>query len=233
MSRILRHTNRGGAVLIGDQQTDQLAEDNAAGLLAQLFPSVSYVTAPNGARLIPIQEVFSIQQHFAEECERVRKDAHAKGFEAGRQDGLTEARTVLKRFDAAIADAVQERERLLNEARSRVLALVEQVSRKVTFDAIEIDRDATAEMINRIIDQLVDKRRITIKVAPDYLPIVEQHLERFLGQSTAIKELTIEADPRVKSGGCFIETPTGDIDARIESQFDVIHETLSAHEPQP
>jgi flagellar biosynthesis/type III secretory pathway protein FliH len=30
----------------------------------------------------------------------------------------------------------------------------------------------------------------------------------------------------VKYGGCFIETPTGDIDARLESQFEVISDAV-------
>ena len=51
-------------------------------------------------------------------------------------------------------------------------------------------------------------------------------MDRFLSGSTAIKDLQFEADPRVREGGCFIETPTGDIDARLESQFEVIEHVL-------
>ena len=88
-------------------------------------------------------------------------------------------------------------------------------------------------MIRGVIDSLIDRSRLKIKVNPDHLPIVEQNIDRFLEGSTTIKELAIEPDPRVKHGGCFIETPTGDIDARLESQFDVIADTLCGGEVAP
>jgi flagellar biosynthesis/type III secretory pathway protein FliH len=75
-------------------------------------------------------------------------------------------------------------------------------------------------------EQLTDRSKVTIKVHPEFLPIVEQHRDRFLQHSSSLKELRIEADPRVKLGGCLIETPGGEIDARIESQFAVIEHSL-------
>ena len=143
---------------------------------------------------------------------------------------MAEAEKVLKQFDQAIKDTVGQRSALLEEARHEVLDLVMQVSRKVTFDAVQIDEDATARMISQVISQLIDKSRIKIKVHPDHLPLLEQSIDRFLTESSAIKELSVEADPRVRFGGCFIETPTGDIDARLESQFEVIEGVVKSAE---
>jgi flagellar assembly protein FliH len=96
----------------------------------------------------------------------------------------------------------------------------------VTFDAVEADPDLTAKMISAVIDSLIDRSRLIIKVNPDFLPVMEQHMNRFLESSTSIKDLKFEADPRVRHGGCFIETPSGDIDARLESQFEVVEEAI-------
>ncbi|MCX6826903.1 MAG: FliH/SctL family protein, partial [candidate division Zixibacteria bacterium] len=75
--------------------------------------------------------------------------------------------------------------------------------------------------------KLVDKSKIKVKVNPDQLPLMEQQIEHFKGSSTAIKEIIIEPDARVRHCGCFIETPTGDVDARVESQMEIVAETLS------
>ena len=123
-------------------------------------------------------------------------------------------------------DAVRQREVLYEEAHSRILDLVTKISRKVTFEAARIDPEITAQIISGTIKRLVDKSRIKVKVHPDHLPLLEQQIDHFRGDSTAIKELTIEADSRVRYGGCFIETPTGDIDARVESQIEIIAEAL-------
>jgi flagellar biosynthesis/type III secretory pathway protein FliH len=59
---------------------------------------------------------------------------------------------------------------------------------------------------------------------------VEQNINKYLTGPALIKELTIEGDPRIKMGGCFIQTPSGDIDARLESQFDVIADVVQSSE---
>ena len=105
-----------------------------------------------------------------------------------------------------------------------------QISRKVTFDAVSIDPDATLHIISKVVDSLVDKSFIKIKVNPDHLPIVEQSIDKFLKNNSMIKEIKIEPDSRVSFGGCLIETPTGDIDARIDSQLSSIEQTLISEE---
>jgi flagellar assembly protein FliH len=226
--RIIRHIQEAPSVCIGDRQRDQHAENAAEKRLGEVFPEVNFITESTGERLIPIAEVYQFEEILKRRCEQARKEGFAQGHNAGLEEGRNEARAVLRNFDAAIKDAIGERARLLEEARGKVLDMVLKISRKVTFDALEADREASITMINRVIDQLVDKSKLKIKVHPDHLPIVEQNIERFLQNSTAIKELTFEADPRVRMGGCFIETPHGDIDARLESEFDIIANSVLA-----
>ncbi|MCP4683875.1 MAG: hypothetical protein GY867_00350 [bacterium] len=228
MSKIIRYITDAPAVCIGDNQLDTTAESSAESKLGQLFPVVSVITNPDGAKLIPIMEVAKLEQILNEESRKARKEGYDDGFQKGLDKGLDEARQVLKRFEGAISDAVGQRASILEDAKQKILELVLQISQKVTFDALDINREATIDMIEGVINNLVDRSQLRIKVHPDYLPLVEQNMDRFLSGSTAIKDLKFEADPRVRLGGCFIETPTGDIDARLESQFDVIADTLQA-----
>ena len=226
MSKIIRHAVEAPAVFIGEKHHDAMAEARAEKKLGRLFPLVSLVTTPEGARLIPINEVFKMEEKHQADCETAGSQGYDYGHRVGLEKGLDEARRVLSQFEQAIQDAVSQRIELLEEAKQKILELVVQISRKVTFDALEIDQETTVAMIERVISQLVDRSRLLIKVHPDHLPLVEQNMDRFLAGSTAIKDLKFEADPRVRVGGCFIETPTGDVDARLTSQFDVIEDTL-------
>ena len=226
MSKAIKYYADGPAVFIGEKQHDALAEAQAAQRLGQIFPKVSLITTPDGARLIPVTEVQKLDERLTDECEKARKLGYEQGHKAGLDKGLDEARKVLRQFERAIDDAVNQRIALLEEAKQQVLELVVKISRKVTFDGLQVDQDATLTMIEGVINQLVDRSRLRIKVHPDHLPLMEQNMNRFLSSSTSIKDLTFEADPRVRVGGCFIETPTGDIDARLTSQFDVIDNTL-------
>ncbi len=230
MSRIIRHITPAPSVVVGEQQIDSILEERAAVRLGELFPKVQFQTNPDGRRVIPVQEVFLIGQTLKEEKDQSYQQGLLQGHERGLEEGREEARAVLNQFDRAIKDAIDQRTALLEQARTKVLDLILQISRKVTFDAVEADREVTIEMINRVIDQLADRSRLKIKVHPDHLPIMEQNIDRFLIGSTTIKEITFEADPRVRFGGCFIETPSGDIDARLESAFEVVSEAIRGEE---
>ncbi|MBI5266930.1 MAG: hypothetical protein HY851_06825 [candidate division Zixibacteria bacterium] len=227
MSNVLRHVTVAPTIFIGEQQLDAQAEAAAERKLARLFPRVQYITAPTGAKLIPVQEIGEFEQVLTREKEDARQDGFDQGRKAGYEQGMAEARRVMQQFDQAIGDAVRARATVLEEAKQKILELVIRISRKVTCDAVEIDREKTAAMIAGIIDQLTDRSRLKILVHPDYLPVVEQNIQKYLSSQTLIRELTIEADPRVKVGGCFIQTPVGDIDARLESQFEVIEDVLT------
>jgi flagellar assembly protein FliH len=225
-SRIIRHVVPAATVFIGERQRDALAEGKAEELFDRLFPAASLITAQDGSKMMPVQEVHKLEAQLRREQEQSRRQGYDQGHKDGLDKGLAEARKVLKDLEGAIQDAIAQRARLLEESKQKILDLVLQISKKVTFEALEIDREATVALIEGVINQLVDRSRIRIKVHPSHLPIVEQHLDRFLSGSTAIKDIKIEADPRVRLGGCFIETPTGDIDARLESQFEVVADVL-------
>lgn len=230
MSNIIRYTRDADTIIIGERHRDTDIEQHAEQRLGVLFPAVSVLTAPDGERLIPIAEVLKIEEVYQQELVKARQsgteEGYNKGFAEGLEKGREEARRVVGNFNQAVRDAVAQREQMLNEARQQILDMVVKVSRKVTFEAIDVDREKTAKLIAGVIDQLVDRSHLKIKVHPDHLAVVEQNIDQFLVGSTTIKELTIEADPRVRFGGCFIETPSGDIDARLESQFEVIEDAI-------
>ena len=226
MSKLIRNAVDAPTVFIGERQYDALAETAAEQKLGQLFPAISLVTTPEGTKLIPVGEIYKLEGRLREESEKTRRQGYEDGYRTGLEKGLDEARRVLKQFEGAIHDAVAQRAGLLEESRQKILELVIQISRKVTCDGLKVDPDATLTMIEGVINQLVDRSRLRIKVHPNHLPLLEQNMDRFLSNSTTIKDLQFEADPRVREGGCFIETPTGDIDARLESQFEVIEHVL-------
>jgi flagellar assembly protein FliH len=213
-------------VFVGEKHLDREQQQHAAAILERIFPLVSVTNDPDGARYIPIEEVFKMEEQFRQAQQDACRNGREEGRKAGLQEGLSRAEDVLKQLDSAIRDALEQREVMLEDAKQQILDLVIQISRKVTFEAIELDPESTLKLISGVIDTLLDRSRIKIKVNPDHLPIVEQNINTFLKGSATIKEIVIEPDPRVRYGGCFIETPTGDIDARLESQFEVIRDTL-------
>jgi len=226
LSKLLHRPLLNDKVIIGEYRVDIEADQLSEKKLATKFSDINVITSVEGRKLIPIQEIIKIEQRLIRDKETEYKRGYQDGYRQGKTEGHLEAQKVIDNFATLIMDAVRQREILYEEAHSKILDMVINISRKVTFEAARVDPDITAQIISGAIKKLVDKSKIKVKVHQDHLPLLEQQIEQFRGDSTAIKELAIEADSRVRYGGCFIETPTGDIDARLESQIEIIAEAL-------
>lgn len=222
MSKLLSAPVGTEKVVIGEYRADLEADREAEKRLGGIFKDLKIVTTTDGRKLVPIRELLRIERQMQNDRTEDRRLGFEDGYRKGVAEGHREAQETIENFAALARELVGRQTALYEEARSRILELVVKIARKITFEAARVDHEVTAAIIAGTIDKLVDKSHIKIKVHPDHLPLIEQQIDRFRGDSTAIKEIEIEADNRVRHGGCFIETPGGDIDARLESQMDII-----------
>lgn len=224
-------------ITVGGYNVDYEDERQAARLVHETYPELSVTSTADGRKQIPLQELLLLDRRFREAVQAARAEGLEEGRRTGYAAGLTEgqrhAREAVASLSGLLTDLVGQREALLRDAKDRILEMVEKISRRLTFAAAANDPEVTMAIIDGAINHLLDKSSIKIKVHPNHLPIVEQHIERFRGRDTAIKELSLEADPRVRVGGCLVETPSGDIDARLESMHDIMAGVLRSEEEQP
>ena len=220
-------------VVIGDFRSDIVIDRNAEDVVRHEFPEVEIITSVEGNKLVLIASLLGLDTRLKEEDEQRRiealeaaKDSRESGYKNGYQDGLDkgheEAQEVINNFGSLINAATKQRDFLYQDAKKNILELVTSIAKKITFGAARTDPDVTAGIIAGVIDKIVDKTKIKVKVHPEHYPSIEQQIDRFKGDSTAIKDISIEPDTRVRMGGCYIETPSGDIDARVESQMEII-----------
>lgn len=224
-------------VTVGGYNVDYENERRALRLAEEAYPELTVVFSADGRKQIPVQQLLILDRRHQEAITAVRKqgleEGRAAAYAAGLQEGQKQAREVVASLSGMLADLVAQRETLLREAKDKILEMVVKISRRLTFSAATVDPEVTMAIITGAIDHLLDKSAIKVKVHPRHLPAVEQNLARFRGQNTALKELIFEADPRVRVGGCLIETPSGDIDARLESMHDIMSNALRSEEDIP
>jgi len=229
-SKLFRTQINEEKVVIGEFRSDIEADHAAENRISQVFLGINVLTTIEGKKMVPIQELLKIEEQLNRERTESFQKGYDEGYQKGLKEGQREAQKVIDNFASVIKETIAQREALYNEARSKVVEMIIKVSKKATCDAARVDHEITATIINDAIDKLVDKTKIKVKVHPDHLPLIEQQIDRFKGESTAVKEIIIEPDKRVRYGGCFIETPTGDIDARVDSQLDVITGAILGNE---
>jgi flagellar assembly protein FliH len=224
-------------VTVGGYNVDYEDERRATQLAHESYTDLTVMSTPDGRKQIPLQELLLLDRRLHEAVQAARAQGLEEGrktaYAAGLAEGQRQAREAVASLSGLLTDLVGQREALLREAKDKILEMVEKISRRLTFSAAAFDPEVTMAIIDGAINHLLDKSAIKIKVHPNHLPVVEQHIERFRGRHTAIKELAIEADQRVRIGGCLIETPSGDIDARLESMHEIMTGALRSEEELP
>ncbi len=71
-----------------------------------------------------------------------------------------------------------------------------------------------------------EKSKTTLRVNPEDCDYVEELRPEFFAAVKELKALTVTSDPSITRGGCLLESPYGDVDARIETQLEKIHQCL-------
>ena len=143
-----------------------------------------------------------------------------KAFEKGTEDALLE-------FQKNLFEIREIRERVLRETEKDVLRLSVRLAEKIVGKTLSGDKKAIQDIVTTALQNARQKERITIRVNPAELQLVQKE-EEALQTSAQAKYLDVVADPRVEKGGCLIESEVGTVDARLETQFRVLERALLA-----
>jgi len=136
-------------------------------------------------------------------------------------------------LDSTVADRVADiRDRLTetidqisgltDEIRSRaendLVVLAMQIAKKIVGREVTIDREIALTLVKVSLSKLHNRSVAKVHLNPEDLAFVDAHRDAcdFRGA------LELVEDRSISVGGCLVHTETGDIDARIESQFDEI-----------
>ncbi|MCK5127149.1 MAG: hypothetical protein KAR42_12920 [candidate division Zixibacteria bacterium] len=230
MSRIRSLKMTDNKIMIGEYSADMEREQRAEILIQQNYPELMVITSTEGKKQVPLQDLIALDERIRSEMQvtyvKGHEEGDKEGYQRGLHEGREEARQVVASLSGVLSDITNQRHVVLADAKERILEIILKISKRLTFSAAEIDPSVTMSIITGTIEQLLDKRSIKVKVHPDHLAELEQHIDKFMGNNTTIKEFIIEPDSRIRVGGCFIETPAGDIDARLESMYEVIKQAI-------
>lgn len=142
-------------------------------------------------------------------------------------------------FEAAVSERVDEiRGRIVEtvgqltalsadvntRAETGVVDLALHIAKKIVGREVAIDREIALNLVKISLGKLHNRSVAKVHLNPEDLAFVEQHSEDFNFRGT----VELIGDQSISVGGCLIHTETGDIDARIESQFDEIAHGLFA-----
>ncbi len=185
-----------------------------------------------------------------QESEQQLKEVYAKGREEGRQEGLKQGREQGKRegYDIGkregilqgqaegearitpLADALREaldqldalRKAALHEARMEGVKLALFIAERILGTQLRLRPDGIQGIIEKACAMAAPSRILRVKLHPDAVEYCQKHSSLL----PLPEDVVLVSDSTLACGGCVLETESGEIDARIESQLQVLLEGL-------
>lgn len=162
------------------------------------------------------QEALELINAAAEEAAAIRQSA----YEAGREEAQSEMLENL-------LETRDERSRALSGVEEEVLKLSVKLAEKIIGRAVEQDESIRAEIVFSAVRQARQQEMLTVRVNANDLPLLERMRER-IDAFGRTRYVDFVADQAVARGGCIIESASGTIDARVETQLRVLENALLA-----
>ena len=168
--------------------------------------------------------------NYEERTSLIEQEAYDKGFAQGEKDGLElgeiKARKLVQNLENLMAEIANLKGELVKRYEKEIIEMVFAIARKVVYAQLNFEEKAIRGPIFRALELTAEKRDITLKINPDDLDYAESLRPELFSRFQGLKTIMVTSDPAIKRGGCKLETNSGDVDATIETQLEMIHQHL-------
>jgi flagellar assembly protein FliH len=166
------------------------------------------------------------------EAERIRSEAFAGGFEAGRAEALASLAPVAQAFGSAVdslrALEASTADRIEHSAVDLAVAMAE----RVVAGTIATEPSRLLDIVRGALRTIVERERVTVLVHPEDLALMRDASADVVGSLGGVEHLEVQAERRVGRGGAILRTSYGEVDARVETKLarvrDAMEQELSA-----
>jgi flagellar assembly protein FliH len=165
-------------------------------------------------------------QRIAEIEEKSYQSGFAAGEKAGFQSRAQEVEAVLSCLQQALSKLQGLRKEIYHSIEKEVVNLALAVARKVVCQEVEINKEVVLEIVRAALSRVEVPGEITVKLNPADLQFIQDTNIQVTDFFPHLDHVRFEAEVSILNGGCIIETNLGEIDARIEKQFQVVEETF-------
>jgi flagellar assembly protein FliH len=168
------------------------------------------------------EEAARIIAQAEQDKQMIEQAAEEKGLQNIEEKVREEVAKEVDEIREKLTETISEISSLQGEITSRVeIELVEfalNIAKKVVRREVTIDREIALTLVKVSLEKLHNRTLAQIHLHPNDFAYVESKREHLDFHNA----LELIEDKTISPGGCLIHTETGDIDARIESQFEEI-----------
>lgn len=146
--------------------------------------------------------------------------------EAGTESGNKRLEQVLNSLQAALSELEKVKKEVYSNAEKEAVELALAIARKIVCHEVNTNKAVVLSVVKEALKRVVDHKKVKIRVNPSDLNVIKEAKSQFSDFVDNTENITIEEDEAILNGGCVIETDLGEIDARIENQFQTVEEAF-------
>ena len=166
----------------------------------------------------------------ATERERLRAEAERAGHAEGRARAEQETQDQLERLTTLLDGAIVEFTDAVRASQDDLVELALAIGAKLARTSLQVDPAGLQRLVGAALEHVGQTARVTVRVHPDDHARLAAHEQDLRGRLQAHAELDIQADPGLEPRtGCVIQTVSGEIDPRFETQLEEISAELLGH----
>jgi flagellar assembly protein FliH len=217
------------------QPHNQMAEQQGREIIEQAQAQADQMIAEarqmvEQAQMQAGQTVSEAMAQAQQAAEEARQQAAQQGYEEGKEAGLVEGRqsgeTQLQEMIEALkfqfVDIVRLRRKVMLDMEPEIVRLSWEVAKRVVGEELKTNREVIVGVVKSALSTLQERDEILIRVNPSEFDSVKVHQPALEAMIEGLKKFVIQPDGAIELGSCAIETNLGNVDARIETQFEAI-----------
>ena len=156
---------------------------------------------------------------------------HQEGYQAGFQKGENKAKEeygpLLETLDSLTRDLSEFRQMMYPKVEKEMVGMVVGLTKKILRHEMNLREDNVKQMILLAANSVVNKENMVIRIHPSDKKHAEEFRPELQSLYGEIKNITFEAQSRIKRGGCEIVTNFGTVDAGIDQLEEQIEKILN------
>ncbi len=173
------------------------------------------------------QDIYNVNmQMINEKAKAIEQQSREMGREEGYNQGLAEAEGIKNDAEQVLQQAYAEREELINATEPQLVELIINIIGKLLPEIAELNPQVILNLIKQGLAGSSVVSEIVIHVSKDDYDYVADNKEAILMMLDTQSKLDVVMDLNLSKSDCIIETPFGNIDCSLDSQYSELIDSL-------
>lgn len=151
---------------------------------------------------------------------------HATGVAESHDQAQAQVTRVLQALLAATASVQAHEQRWLGNVEENLAAIAVTVAQHLMHRELASDPSVVTDLITRSLQAFPLEQRITVRLHPDDLLVVQDALEAGQIAGTGDREVRWQSDPHIVRGGCLVDGRERVLDGRIDTALERAYRAL-------